>query len=79
MTAVIKLLTSNDISYIINLSNNNLEVVEMKKALKVIGIIIAVAGAAVGIYFAVKKYLDKKNQAADCEENYVSCSCCEAQ
>lgn len=51
----------------------------MKKAIKIIGIIIAVAGAAVGIYFAVKKFLEKKNQAADCEENYVSCSCCEAQ
>ncbi len=51
----------------------------MKKALKIIGIIVAVAGVAVGIYFAVKKYLEKKNQVADCEENYVSCSCCEAQ
>lgn len=50
----------------------------IKKVLKVIGIIAAVAGAAAGIYFAVKKFLDKKNQAADCEENYVSCSCCEA-
>lgn len=51
----------------------------MKKALKVIGIILAVAGAGVGIYFMVKKFIDKKNQTADCEENYVSCSCCEAQ
>ena len=49
----------------------------MKKALKVIGIIVAVAGAAAAIYFAVKKYLDKKHAVADCEENYVSCSCCE--
>jgi len=55
------------------------EVVKMKKALKIIGIIVAVAGAAAAVYFAVKKYLEKKNQAADCEENYVSCSCCEAQ
>ena len=31
----------------------------MKKALKVIGIIVAIAGAAAAIYFAVKKYLDK--------------------
>ena len=51
----------------------------MKKALKIIGIIVAVAGAAAGIYFLVKKFIDKKNQTADCEENYVSCSCCEAQ
>ncbi len=49
----------------------------MKKALKVIGIIVAIAGAAAAIYFAVKKYLDKKNAVADSEENYVSCSCCE--
>ena len=51
----------------------------MKKALKIIGIVLAVAGVIAGIVFAVKKYLDKKNQAADCEENYVSCSCCEAE
>ena len=37
----------------------------------------AVAGIAAGIYFAVKKFLDKKNAEADCEENYVSCSCCD--
>jgi len=39
----------------------------MKKALKIIGIILAVAGAAAGIYFAVKKFLEKKNAVADCE------------
>ncbi len=50
----------------------------MKKVLKVVGIILAVAGVVAGVYFAVKKFLDKKNQAADLEENYVSCSCCEA-
>ncbi|MBQ7837542.1 MAG: hypothetical protein IJ395_02870 [Clostridia bacterium] len=50
----------------------------VKKVLKVIGIIAAVAGVAAGIYFAVKKFLEKKNAEADCEENYVSCSCCEA-
>ena len=49
----------------------------MKKALKVIGIILAVAGVIAGVYFAVKKYLEKKNAVADNEENYVSCSCCE--
>ena len=36
----------------------------MKKALKIIGIIVAVAGVATAIYFAVKKYLEKKNQEA---------------
>lgn len=51
----------------------------LKKILKVVAIITAVAGVAAGVYFAVKKFLDKKNAAADCEENYVSCSCCEAQ
>lgn len=51
----------------------------LKKVLKVIGIIAAVAGVAAGIYFAVKKFLEKKNSTADCEENYVSCSCCEAE
>ena len=50
----------------------------MKKVLKVVGIILAVAGVVAGVYFAFKKFLDKKNQAADLEENYVSCSCCEA-
>lgn len=51
----------------------------MKKALKIIGIILAVAGVGVGIYFLVKKIKEKKALAADCEENYVSCSCCEAE
>lgn len=51
----------------------------MKKVLKVVGIILAVAGVIAGVYFAVKKYLEKKNQVADSEENYVSCSCCEAE
>ena len=49
----------------------------LKKTLKVIGIVVAIAGAVAGIYFAVKKFLDKKNAEADCEENYKSCSCCE--
>lgn len=51
----------------------------LKKVLKIVAIVIAVAGVIAGVYFAVKKYLEKKNQAADCEENYVSCSCCEAE
>ncbi len=49
-----------------------------KKVIKVILIVLAVVAAAVGIYFAVKKVLDKKKCDADCEENYVSCSCVEA-
>ncbi len=51
----------------------------MNKTLKTIGIILAVIGVIAGIAFAIKKYLDKKNAVADCEENYVSCSCCEAE
>lgn len=49
----------------------------LKKVLKIIAIIVAVAGAAAGVYFAVKKCLDKKKAAADEPESYVSCSCCE--
>ncbi len=52
---------------------------KMAKTLRIVGIVIAVLGVIAGIIFAVKKYLDKKNQVADCEENYVSCSCCEAE
>ena len=51
----------------------------LKKIFKVIAIITVIAGAVAGVYFAVKKFLDKKNATADCEENYVYCSCCEAQ
>lgn len=50
-----------------------------KKVIKIVAIVLAVAGAIAGIYFAVKKFLDKKNETADAEENYVSCSCCEAE
>lgn len=50
----------------------------VKKVLKVIAIVAAVAAVAAGIAFAVKKFLDKKKAAANPEENYVSCSCCEA-
>ena len=51
----------------------------VKKILKIVAIVVAVAGVATAVYFAVKKFLDKKNEKADCEENYVSCSCCEAE
>ena len=37
-----------------------------------------VAGVVAGAYFLIKKISDKKKAEADNEENYVSCSCCEA-
>ncbi len=50
----------------------------MKKALKVIGILLAVAGAAFAAYVLVKKYVDsKKVVIGNDAENYVSCSCCD--
>ena len=48
----------------------------MKKVLKVIGIIAAVAGAIFGVYVIVKKYVDsKKVVIVNDAENYVSSSC----
>ena len=50
----------------------------MKKVLKVIGIIAAVAGAIFGVYVIVKKYVDsKKVVIGNDAENYVSYSCCD--
>lgn len=50
----------------------------MKKDLKVIGIIAAIAGAAFAAYVVVKKYVDsKKVVIGNDAENYVSCSCCD--
>ena len=50
----------------------------MKKALKVIAIIAAIAGAAFGAYVLVKKSVDsKKVVIGNDAENYVSCSCCD--
>ncbi len=49
-----------------------------KKVLKIVGVVLGVAALAAGIYFAVTKIKAKKSAAND-EENYVSCSCCEAQ
>ena len=50
----------------------------MKKALKVIAIIAAIAGAAFGAYVLVKKYVDsKKVVIGNDAENYFSCSCCD--
>ena len=46
----------------------------MKKALQVIGILVAVAGAAFAAYVLVKKYVDsKKVVIGNDAENYVSC------
>ena len=50
----------------------------MKKALKIIGIIIAVSGAAFAAYIFVKNYVEsKKVVIGNDAENYVSCSCCD--
>ena len=45
-----------------------------KKLFKFIGIIAAIAGAVAGIYFAVKKFMDKKEAS---EEDFVPCECCD--
>ena len=49
-----------------------------KKILKALAVIAAIAGALVAIYFVITKMLEKKN-AADDEEDYVSCSCCDEE
>lgn len=50
-----------------------------KKVLKVLAIIAAVSAAIAGIYVAVTKLIEKKNaKDADNRENYVSCSCFDA-
>lgn len=50
-----------------------------KKILKVFAIIAAIAAAIAGIYVAVTKLIEKKNaKDADNRENYVSCSCFDA-
>ena len=46
----------------------------MKKILKIVAIVIAIAAAIAGIYVVVTKFINKKQNASD-EENYVSCSC----
>lgn len=50
----------------------------IKKIFKIVAIIVAIAAAVAGVYFAVKKFLDSKKCDDNAEENYVSCSCCEA-
>ena len=50
----------------------------LKKVLKVVGIIAAIAAAGVGIYFLVTKVLPCKNKVEeDDQSDYVSCSCCD--
>ncbi len=50
-----------------------------KKIAKVVAVIVAVAAAIAGIYIAVTKLMEKKKaNNADDRENYVSCSCREA-
>ncbi len=51
----------------------------LKKVLKIVGIVVAVAAAVAGICFAVKKIKEKKCACQNDEECYVSCSCCEPQ
>ena len=51
----------------------------VKKIVKVLAVIAAFAAAAYGIYVAVTKLIEKKKaKNADERENYVSCSCMEA-
>lgn len=50
----------------------------MKKALKIIGIILVAAGAAFAAYILVKNYVEsKKVVIGNDAENYVSCSNCD--
>ena len=51
----------------------------LKKIFKVLGIIAAVAGVIAGVYVLVKKLCEKKNaKCEDEKENYVACSCLDA-
>ncbi len=51
----------------------------VKKIFKILGIITAIAAAIAGIYVVVKKLCAKKcDKCEDDKENYVSCSCCDA-
>ncbi len=47
----------------------------MKKFLKVLAIVAAIAGVATAVYVAVTKFMEKKQKIGNTEENYVSCSC----
>ena len=47
----------------------------MKKFLKVLAIVAAIAGACSAVYVIVTKFMEKKQRIGNTEENYVSCSC----
>ena len=47
----------------------------MKKVLKVLAIVAAIAGACAAVYVIVTKIMEKKQRIGNTEENYVSCSC----
>lgn len=50
-----------------------------KKIIKIVAIIAAVVAAIAGIYVAVTKIIEKKKaKNADDRENFVSCSCYDA-
>lgn len=50
-----------------------------KKIAKIVAVITVVAAAIAGVYYAVTKLIEKKNaKDADNRENYVSCSCFDA-
>lgn len=52
----------------------------IKKILKIVGIIVAIAGAIAGVYYVVTKVLPCKNEVTDDDHSdYVSCSCCEPE
>ncbi len=51
----------------------------IKKVAKIVSVIVAVAAAIAGIYVLVTKLCAKKNEkCVDEKENYVSCSCLDA-
>lgn len=47
----------------------------MKKVLKILAIVAAIAGACAAVYVVVTKFMEKKQKIGNTEENYVSCSC----
>lgn len=51
----------------------------IKKIIKFVGIIAAIAAAVAGVYYLVTKVLPCKNCGEDEAEDYVSCSCCDEE